>query len=183
MKRLILGAPFWLLASMAGAQQVTQPPASNISTFATAGPASLTGATIETNITSIKIPANSLGKNGAVFASCLWSYPNSANSKSLIVRWSATQSALAGTLVGNLGAVTTSVVAQTGHILRNNNATNAQLAFSASNVALYGIGAAAANTGTVDTTADAYLNINGILALGSETLTVQHCFAWIGNSQ
>lgn len=165
------------------AQQITQPSASNMLTLATAGSASLTGTTAETTITSIKIPANSLGKNGAIFATCLWSYPNSANSKSLIVRWSATQGGTSGILLGNATAATTTVIATTAHILRNNNATNAQLAYPASNTVPFGTGTIAANTASVDTTADAWLNINGTLASAAETLTVQHCFAWIGYSQ
>jgi hypothetical protein len=53
----------------------------------------------------------------------------------------------------------------------NSGATNAQAIYPAIN-APFGSTAIAVNTTAVDTTADAFVNINGTLALGTETLTL-----------
>lgn len=145
-------------------------------------PGTVTGTTTETNLAVIRVPAGSVGKNGGAFLTCLWTYTNSANNKNLLVRHSNTSAAITGTLVGNVAVVTTSATSQTGHILGNVNATNVQNAFPSTAIAPFGSSAAAPNAGAVDTTIDSFLNINGILALGSETITLQHCFGWIVKS-
>lgn len=139
------------------------------------GPVSLTGPTIETNIAVIRVPAGSVGKNGGINLTCLWSYTNSANNKNLVVRFSNTSGAVTGLLVGNASVVTTTATAQTGHFMRNTGATNVQNVFGAASVGPFTASAVALNTGAVDTIIDSFLNINGILALGSETITLQNC--------
>jgi hypothetical protein len=135
----------------------------------------LTGVVPETIMASLRIPAGSIGKNGAVQVTALWTYPNSANNKALVTRFSAT-AGVTGSTVETFNATTTAT-AQTLVIMHANNATNAQ-AFYVSPVANpYGTNTTALNTTTVDTTADSFVNITGTVAGAGETLTLQHAYA------
>jgi hypothetical protein len=61
-------------------------------------------------------------------------------------------------------------------VLRNNNATNVQAAHFASPIAPFGTSTTPVAL-AVDTTQDSYININGQLALGTETITLMHAYA------
>lgn len=165
-----------LLPCVAVAQQPapigTPPPL--VYPLATPGTASLTGTTSLTNIAVVPV-TGPLGKNGGVLLSCLWTYTNSANNKTLAVIWSNTSGATAGFQLGTNIVATTSATLQTLHIGRNQGATNVQKVFPATPSTPFGTSATAPTAGAVDTTLPSFLNINGTLALGTETINVEGC--------
>jgi hypothetical protein len=144
---------------------------------ATTGQASVTGTTAETNLASLKIPANSMGKNGVVEVVALWSYTNSANVKSLFHRLGVSPGIGGTTVVGTIGSTATAT-AQSMVIVRNNNAANAQVAWTAS-LNPFSSSTTANTTAAVDTSQDTYINITGQLAVGTETITLVHAYAVI----
>lgn len=147
-----------------------------------AGSASLTGTTSETNIAILRVPAGFMGANGIIELKVLWSYTNSINNKSLVLRHSATSGAVTGgTSPANMVA-TTSASLQSLHIIRNNNAVGTQTMFTAVGTAPFGSSAAGVLAGSINTANDSFLNLNGILASAAETITVVHCYANIFKS-
>ena len=146
---------------------------------ATHGQTSVTGTTSETNLASLRIPAGSMGRNGHIEVKCLWSFTNSSNNKIFSIRFSQAPGAVTGQ-PGSQSVATTSPTAQTLWVIRNSNATNVQSAYAnAGGVLLAPFGSVNATpvSGTVDTTQDAFINVNGILALSTETLTLVHAYA------
>jgi hypothetical protein len=143
----------------------------------TAGPASLTGVTTETNLAALRIPAGVMGANGVIEIKALWSYPNSSNAKTLTMRFNATAGATTGGLFAPAASATTSTEAQTFAIIRNNNSAAAQVAFNQPATTPFGVGVPAYSQLAVDTTADAFVNINGTLASAAETLILVHAYA------
>ena len=172
---LLLG----LLPSVAAAQQISSPSSTNPLTVATAGANALTGTVSETNLAALKIPAGSLGTNGSLWISCLWSYTNSSNAKTMTIRFTSTSGATSGGVIGTALSVTTTAAAQTLNIIRENNATNAQLSWAQAGNTPFNTGGTTATVLAVDTTQDSYINVNGTLANSGETLTLQHCSVFI----
>jgi len=142
--------------------------------IATTGPVTLTGVITETNFAALRIPANTIGKNGLVEVRTLWSYTNSANNKTFNVRFNPTVGAIGGGSLGPASTVTTTATAQGLQAFGNSGATNAQYSFNVQQVTPYGAAGTTLALGTVDTTADSYVNINGTIAAAGETLTLQH---------
>jgi hypothetical protein len=143
----------------------------------TTGAVSLTGTTAETNLAALKIPANTIGKNGAVEIFTIWSYTNGSNNKSMLVRYTQGAASIVGGSTGVVTVATTTTSASLGWIIRANNATNAQTWYAAGGQTPFGT--AGTNIGTAltaDTTQDTYININGQLAVGTDTLTLQHAY-------
>src|SRR5215469_6452777 len=181
MRRAAIAAVL-LVSAPALAQLVTFPGVGGGSggvVVSTTGPVNLTGTTAETNMASLKIPANSMGKNGAVEIRLLWSYSNSSNNKILAIRVGTTAGAITGPVAGSATTVTTTATAQTLTIIRNNNATNSQTIFSALPTTPFASSSLANTATALDATADFYLNINGQLALSTETLTLQRATATV----
>jgi len=141
-------------------------------TISTTGSVSVTGTTTETNLASLKIPANSMGKNGVIELKCLWSYTNSANVKTHNYRWN---NAPGGGVSITSSGPTTTAMAQAFLIIRNTNATNVQVTY---NTPLIPFGTSGGTpTTNLDTTQDTWLNITGQLALSTEVLTLQRATA------
>src|SRR5215469_13856736 len=65
-----------------------QPYVNNLTVIATKGPASVTVTVTETNLAALRIPAKTIGRNGALEVRMLWSYPHNANVKTFHVRFS-----------------------------------------------------------------------------------------------
>ena len=145
--------------------------------IATAGQVSVTGTTNETNLAALRIPGGSVGKNGVIEVKALWSYPNSSNTKTLTTRWTTASGSVTGGLFQPASSATTTTEAQTLAIIRNNNATNAQVAFNQPALTPFGVGVPAFATMALDTTVDTYININGTLASAAETLILVHAYA------
>jgi len=142
----------------------------------TSSPITLMGIITETNFAALKIPANTIGKNGLVEVRYLWLYSNSANNKVINLRFSNSSGALAGGVFGQASTLTTTATTQSLMMFRNNNSTSQQAIFNQVTA-----GAAYGTTGAqpviflnVDTTQDTYVNLNGSIAAGGESLTLQH---------
>src|SRR5690348_3447364 len=139
MKKFLLLA-IALAPVASNAQQVSggSPP---LTVVASSGAASVTGTVNETNLMSLKIPANSVGPNGAIIVQCFWTYTNSANTKTFIIRYNPTSGNTSGGVTGGSQTATTSGSTQGYLIIRNNNATNSQTAFSTTPAAPFGTAA------------------------------------------
>ena len=125
-----------------------------------------TGDTNETLLTSVTIPP--LGPNDQIAISALWQYPNSGNTKTLIVRFG-TSSGVTGTVLAS-HASTTSLAMRWLVEGGNRNARNSQI---------WGTGGAnvgtspAANVVTaLDTSVPTFINFTAQLASGAETITL-----------
>jgi hypothetical protein len=178
MKRILLALLLAVLP-IAGSAQIATPGAGGSGlVVATSGPVTLTGIVPETIMASLRIPANSIGKNGAVEITALWYYTNSANNKVMTQRFSSTPGNT-GSLINGAFTGTTSAGAQTLGILHANNATNAQNSQSLNISAPFGFTTNPPTTSTIDTTADTYINLTGTVAAAGETLTLQHAYATV----
>lgn len=155
---------------------------SPVQVIATVGPASVTGTTSTTLFSSLKIPANSLGLNGSVNVSCLVTYTNNANLKTLGIFFHTAPDVVTGSGLNTGLATATGASAQVFFVLRNNNAANAQVSYAPSTITPFGTSAAAPNRFTIDTTADSYLTFGGTLAVGTDTITLEHCSGLIMGS-
>lgn len=156
-----------LTAPTAGfAQTISTSPAPDVRVLAASAVAqSITGTLTETTLASGTIPAGTLGANGQVDIVALWSHTNSANNKTLRVKFGGT----------NFMAVvtTTTGVDQTYTRIANRGVTNSQIGFIAASSTGFSAIAGSNVTASVDTTADVTLLITGQLALGSETITLE----------
>ena len=133
-------------------------------------PVSITGTTAETALATIVVPAGALGPNGMMRVKAIYSYTNSANSKTLRAR-------LGTTMVGGLlaqAAVTTTVASVLDFIVGNRNSQSSQIAgmgtggFVASTTAT--------STPTVDTSVETNIYLIGALANAGETITLEAYF-------
>ncbi|MEG3144209.1 hypothetical protein U1839_06040 [Sphingomonas sp. RT2P30] len=128
--------------------------------------ASVTGTVIETTLVTCTIPANAIGPNGQVEIMTLWSTTNSANTKTLRVKFG-------GTAYYN-SPVTATLSANAVTRIANRNATNSQVGFQAIATAGVGNGGANANTtSAVDTTASVNIDFTGQLTNTGETITLE----------
>lgn len=161
-----------VFALPAYAQTITPAPFTNLTIYQSGASASVTGTTSETNLAAIKIPAGLMGVNGSVRVTCLWTYTNSANTKTMLVRFNATSGATSG---GQIVALTqtTQATAQTQIIIRNANSLSSQVTYPAIQGATpYGTTTSGLTVSSVDTSSDSYININATLANSSETITL-----------
>lgn len=134
-----------------------------------------TGSLVETNLLACKVPANLLGVNGSVEISALWNYTNSANVKSPIIRFSNTQGCVSngcGTAFMSSSLTTTSTL-ETLRTIRNAGATNSQISANAGAAAPGAATTGTPTTGTVDTTQDAWVNVNCAVTALSDTCTLE----------
>jgi len=150
-----------------GAGAVSAPSVS-ASGYANAPTSSLT----EVSLANVKIPGGSLGANGYLEIQGVYTFPNNANTKTFSIRWGATQGMVTGG-INQAGAATTVASGQFQLIIHNSNATNAQNAYLGQS---FGGGAIAAiQTSAIDTTADTWVNFNGLVGVGTDAITLQ---AW-----
>jgi hypothetical protein len=143
------------------------------------GQNAVTGTLTETNLAVLRIPANSMGRNGAVEIKAVWTHTNNANAKTLIIRMTPTSGVIVGGITGGNPAPTTSASSQTYTIIRNNNATNLQTAHVGSGITPFGSAGSAPIVINNDTTVDNYINLNGLLANVADTITLIHVYAVI----
>lgn len=134
---------------------------------ASAVAASHTGNTTETALATVQVPAGAMGPNGALRITTLWSYTNSANNKTLRIRFGG----VSGTAhLGNF--VTTTATLRHQQLIQNRNAQNSQIGGYLS-VTPFGANPGAAVTSSVDTSAAADLVLSGQLANAGETVTLE----------
>jgi hypothetical protein len=180
MKKFIL--PFLLAASLfcagsanaqgtyfQGAMTPSAAPFIGFAMLAKSGASSAhTGDTNETTLATISIPANTLGANGTLKINAIWSFTNSANTKTF--RWRL--GGLAGTVIAS-NTASTFTNAWSQILMINANATNSQNTFLEQVRGTDGLVTTSFQIGTaVDMTATQSLVITGQLASGAETVTL-----------
>lgn len=127
-------------------------------------PSSVTGTTTETVLATIPVPAGALNVNGSLRISSLWSYTNSANTKTLTVK-------LGATSFLNV-APTTTASFQSMNIIRN-RAINSQVSFVASALSSFTTSNGAPTTGAIDMSAAQNITFTATLANSGETITLE----------
>lgn len=128
-----------------------------------------TGTTAETVLATVLIPGGAMGPIGRLRVISLWSYTNSANSKTMRIRLGG----IAGLQVAAQVSTTTATV-QTWQLIRNVNAENVQKMFNASSPVPFQTAATAALvTGAVNTAVDQNLVFTATLANTGETITLE----------
>lgn len=127
--------------------------------------APVTGTTSETVLATIPIPANSLGVNGTLRITTLWTITSSANNKTLRVK-------LGGTPFLDIAMTTTASAHFQTHI-RNRGAANSQIGFILGSGFPFSTSGGSPSTGAVNTATAQNLEITGQLANGTETITLE----------
>lgn len=126
-----------------------------------------TGTTSETGLASVAVPANAMGPNGSLRIVTTWSVTNSANTKTLLVRFNST------TANGYMSvALTASASYKNIAEISNRGAANSQVGAVVSGSG-YGTSTGTVQTTAVDTTAATTVYIRATLALGTETITLE----------
>jgi hypothetical protein len=126
---------------------------------------SVTGTTTETILATITLPANAMGSNGVVRITTLFSYTNSANTKTPRIKFG-------GATYGGSSVTTTTNVRDQRQIA-NRNATNSQIGNSAV-LGSFAASSSAIVTSAVDTTAAVTILLTGQLTNTSETITLEY---------
>lgn len=125
---------------------------------------SVTGTLTETTLATITIPASALGANGQAEIVTLWSVTNSANNKTLKIKFG-------GSLVLSTTLTTTSSD-QIYTRIANRNGAASQVSQATSNSNGFGT-SGTVTTLAIDTTADVPVVITGTLANTGETITLE----------
>jgi hypothetical protein len=128
----------------------------------------VTATASETTLATVTIPANLLGANGRLRVTALWSYTNSANTKTLRVR--ATDGTNSSVLLNQSQTTTAALRAQAE--MANRGATNSQVS-APNGLTGYGNTSGSLNTSSMDTTLAITVTITGQLATTSETITLE----------
>ena len=125
--------------------------------------ASVTGTTSETTLATYTLPANVLGNNGALRVVWLVTTTNSANNKTLRMKF--------GNNSLHTSVLTTSTGARYQTDVRNRGTTDSQLSFG---TGIYGASAGTLpTTSAISTTAPVVITITGQLANTGETITLE----------
>jgi len=123
--------------------------------------------TAETQLASVAVPAGWMGKNGSLRITTLWSYTNSANTKTLRVRFGGSGGAIYQGL-----AITTTATSYMQCWIRNNNSASAQKAYNVS-LGVFASTTSALATSAIDTAASTTVYISGKTASDGETITLE----------
>lgn len=116
-------------------------------------------------LATVTVPGGSMGKNGRLRITSMWSYTNHASNKTLRIRFG-----------GNLfldAVVTTSAAVQQSTIIRNNASASVQKAYAIANVGGFGSTTAAIKTDTINTNNDQTITFHAVLADTSHTVTLE----------
>jgi len=125
----------------------------------------LTGSTAETVLATVKIPAKSLGRNGAIRTTALYRVTNSANNKTLRMRLGG----LAGASMGSFITLNT-LSARLVFAFQNQDNPASQVAIDGGG---FGASASAILTGMVDTSVEQDLVLTGQLANGADSIVLE----------
>jgi len=127
--------------------------------------ASVTGTLTETVLATIPIPAGAMGVNGMLRVTALWSYTNSANTKTARYR-------LSGQSLGFV-AVTTSSSSKTQAEIANRGALNSQVSGVGALVLPFTNSASAVQTFAIDMSVSQNITLTGLLTNVGETITLE----------
>lgn len=147
---------------------VGAPPVGTTTAFVTTGPGAFTGDIAEIVGPTITLPANAMGPNGFIEVESLWSFTNSAGTKTHRVRFGGA----AGAQFLSLGSTTTASFGDKRFIV-NTGLTNSQLGGVTGNAgaSYWGASPSTPMTASVDTTASTTI----VLSLQKGTATDNEC--------
>ena len=135
-----------------------------------AGPgSSITGATTETALALVTIPAGSMGTQGSLRITALFSYTNSANTKTMRIRFGTGGAAVAHITVAQTATATCTMVRQ----IINTTATT-QISQPVSSLLMGSTSASVYPSSSIDTTVDQFVHITGTLANGAESIQLAY---------
>lgn len=122
----------------------------------------------------VQLPAGIMGPNGTVRVETLWSYTNSANAKTLRVRFGGAS----GTSF-QLPQPTTTATAQLLCVIRNTGSVSAQSGFAPSSSNAYITSTSAITTAVIDTSQVQDILIGGQLTNTSENIKIESYRIWV----
>jgi hypothetical protein len=129
--------------------------------------------TNENVLAVIPVPPNAMGLNGVLRIRTLWSLTNSANNKTLRIRFSGATGTIFGTSTLGTGVLTAHGLV----IIANRGAVNSQIGIRATFTSPYSASGSPNITAAVDTSADTTIVITGEKTVGGETLTLESYLA------
>ncbi len=124
--------------------------------------------TTEDVLATITVPANSMGPNGRIRVTTIWTTTNSANNKTCRTRFGGASGTQYQTSV-----ITTSAVLVDIRELGNRNAANSQVGSTVFTTGGLGTSGTGVTTSAVDTTADTTVVITGQKATAGEVLILE----------
>lgn len=124
--------------------------------------------TTEDILATITVPANSMGANGMLRITTLWSFTNSANLKTMRVRFGGAS----GTQYVLLSFNTALTASYSQILIGNRNATDSQVGPMAGSTS-FSTNANSPITSSVDTTAETSIVLSGQKASSGETITLE----------
>lgn len=124
-----------------------------------------TGDTTEWTAATIAVDAGAMGANGILRVTTLWTTTNSANNKTLRVKYDTTA------FLAHVATAQASQRHQT--IIQNRNSESAQVSSNAANSNDFASTASAVTTGTVNSALAKNITITGQLATAGETVTLE----------
>lgn len=130
------------------------------------------GDATETQLVAVTIPA--IGPNGGLRATGIWSYTNSATTKTMRVRFGAAAAGTGGVSYHSQGATTTATQMQQ-ILLGNRNATNSQAGGTTAGTGGWSTSATAFVTSAIDTTVPTEIHFGCLWggAIAAESISLQ----------
>lgn len=125
-----------------------------------------TGDTNMTTLATVTVPGGSMGPNGILRITTLWSYTNSSNNKTIRT--------LFGGVAFQSGIRTTTATLRDQRQIANRNAENAQVGGVTAVAVSFGSSAGAVTTAAIDTTVDQNVEFRCQLADAGETITLEY---------
>lgn len=127
-----------------------------------------TGNTNETALATVALPAGSMGANGLLRVTSLFTVTNSANNKTLRTRLGG----ISGTAFQSL-TLTTNETNMSQRLIQNRNSQSSQVGSAAAVGGSFGNSSNSVVTGAIDTASAQDVVISGQLANSGETITLQ----------
>jgi hypothetical protein len=128
-----------------------------------------TGDTSETALATVVVPGGTMGPNGILRVTSLWSFTNDADDKTLRLRFGA---GLSGTQFLNI-ALPSLASFRDQRQIANRNAADSQVGMSSLVLGGWGQSANAPVTAAIDTTQSRDLVLSGQLESGADTVTLE----------
>lgn len=125
----------------------------------------------EVLLTSVQIPANAMGTNGALEVFSHWTWTNNANSKTLRVRWGSSNDLTGNQMIVVSPTANSSV--QEWNWIQNMGATNSQKDFVNSTSARFSTNSNNMSVASIDTTAATWIVFSALVANGGDTLKLE----------
>jgi hypothetical protein len=134
--------------------------------FVSTGPGSITGVTSQVSGPAIALAAGSMGANGVLRITSLWSVPNNGNSKTTNINFVGASNILNNVLT---------TVAQASQLTTvwNRGAQNSQVSFPAANQTGIGTASGTMNFQSVDTSQAQTIGFNGTLATATDYIVLE----------